>query len=101
MPQQSLLNDHPAMTRLELRIKSFPHTKHPDQVDIEIRCAVGSEAVKTRYVCSLTHNERDYLNTMVTEVTMAYMYGETPRDLCVAAASVRKLARFHEHSTSP
>lgn len=98
MPQQSLLPDHPAMTQFAIVIRSFPHTKFPDQVDISVQVAVGDNPLKTRTVITLQGVECDFLDTLVTEATSAYMYGAKPQEVARAALDVRKQAREHGHS---
>lgn len=95
MPQQSLLPDHPAMTAYALVVRSFPHTKFPDEVDVSLQIAVGDGPLKTRQVVTLRGVECDYLDTLATETVSAYMYGETPADVARAMSDVRKQARAH------
>lgn len=100
MPQQSLLPDHPPMTAFSVTIRSYPHTKFPDQVDVSIQVAVGENPLKTRTVITLQGVECDFLNTLVSEAASAYMYGEKPRDVASAALAVRQQARAHGEAHS-
>lgn len=95
MPQQSLLPEHPTMTGFGLTIRSYPHTKFSDEVDVSLAVATGDGPLKTRTVVSLRGLECDYLNTLVSEAASAYMYGEKPQDIVKAALDVRTLARQH------
>lgn len=88
------------MTGLAILIRSFPHTKYPDEVDVAIQVATGEQPLKTRQVITLRDVERDYLDTLVTETVSTYMYGETVQDVCRAAVTVKKQARAHAMSHS-
>lgn len=95
MPQQSILPDYPPMTAFAVQIRSFPHTAYPDQVDVAIQVGTGESQLKTRQVVTLRGVECDFLDTLVTECTSAYMYGETPQDVAKAASAVKSQARAH------
>lgn len=83
------------MTSLQVHVRSYPHTEHPDEVEVSIAVAVGQEGLKTRHVLTLKGVQCDYLNTLVEDVTNAYMYEEKPAHVVRAAASVHKLAKAH------
>lgn len=101
MPQQSLLPDqYPPMTSLTLEVRSWPHTPEPDQIFVGVRVGVGGKNPKTRASITMTGVERDYLNTLFEDVTTAYMWGETTRDVVRAVGRVTKLAKAHARSHS-
>lgn len=94
MPQQTLLPDNPPMTRLTLEITD----RTPDLVDgvnVTVRVAVGQEPLRTVAVASLHGRMSEYLNTLVEEVTSAWHYEGSPRDVARTVASVVKVARKH------
>jgi len=83
------------MTSLNLLVRSFPLTPDPEQVVIWVQVGIGSKEAKTRQVVQLQGVERDFLNTLVEEITSTFMYGETPRDVVRAASAVKTLAKRH------
>lgn len=95
MPQQSLLPDHPAMTRLNLLVESWPHTKFPDHVRLTVQIGEGTGDPASAIVVVLQGVEADFLNTIVEDAVSAYMYGEKPRDVRQAVNDVWRLARAH------
>lgn len=100
MPQQSLLDEYPPMTRLKIEVESYPATPYPDQVCIIVGVATGSGDVKTRWVNYLQGVGRDYLDTLIETITMTFMYGERPVDVARAAQDVHRLSKKHEATYS-
>lgn len=95
MPQQSLLDEHPAMTSFRILVRSFPHTKYPDEVQVLVQVGVRSGPLKTRWAHTFRGLECDYLNTLATEAMTTYMYGECARDVASACQGVAKMAKAH------
>lgn len=95
MPQQSILPDQPAMTGFALEVRSYPRTPSPDVVQISVKVSTGTQPLKARWIADFAGLERDYLDTLCTSAMSAFMYGETPRDVAKACASVHHLAKAH------
>jgi len=89
------------MTQMAFTVRSWPHTRFADEVDISVQIAVGDEPLKTRQVATLRGVECDYLNTIVGEIASSYMYGERPKDVSRAFVDVVRLAREHGAAHQP
>lgn len=94
MPQQTLLPGNPPMTKVTLEITD----RTPELVDgcqVIVRVQTAGGILTTVAALRLEGRQSDYLDTLVTEVVSAWHYGEGPRDVATAAASVHKVARRH------
>lgn len=97
MPQQSLLNDH--MGTLVIVIRPPDHMEGREHTEVQVSVETKTRPLSTAYVSSIIGTETDYLDTLVTAVTMAWAYGERPLDVRRAAAGVMKVARQHRRDT--
>lgn len=95
MPQQSILPEFPAMTSLSIRVDSFPLTATADTVRVTVQVGVGGGDPASTIVPVLLGTEADYLATIISEATSAFMYGETVSDVRRAVKDAWGQARVH------
>lgn len=94
MPQQSILPDHPPMTGLTIELRA-PVPGERDCTDVWVAVGYGHRSPSTVWIAGFPGVEADYLDTVVTAATTAYLYGETGRDVAKACADVKKMSRMH------
>ena len=95
MPQQNLLDPLSSMEGVRLTCQA-PEPGLRDHLTIAVEVKRRGGPWWTVYVTTLEGIQADHLNTMASEVVTAWAYGETQRDVQVAAASVKKQAKVHE-----
>lgn len=82
------------MTSLRLDVRA-PSPGLTDFTSLTVMVGCGWRDPKTRWSGSLPGLEADFLATLVSEATSAWLYEETPRDVVRALAGVKRLARLH------
>lgn len=102
MTQQSMYPEIvPVMTALNISVSSFPATKNPDEVRVDVRVAVNGGTLTSVAIEVFTGYEQDFLNTYVAEALSIYCYGESKRQMMRSLAAVKKMARAHAGKHQP
>lgn len=94
MPQQSLLPDYPPMTGLRVDFEDGSVT-FSDAIKVSVRVGHRGNEPTTIWAAEFTGVENDYLETLVTEVTRAWLFSPSWTDVSRAATRVLRDARRH------
>jgi len=99
MPQTSMFPSVvPEMGRLTLITETWPLTTQADEYVITAKIDLSGRLVPSIMVWTLTGSQRDYYATLVSEVTSAWRWGETPREVWRAGNDIVRIARQHARS---
>lgn len=97
MPQNSLFPEHqpPPILRLELRGSDL--TVGRQHLEVAVMCPQRESLDGLVHLGRYPGIESDFLPTLVTEVSLAWAFGEGLRDIRRAATDVKKCATAHAH----
>lgn len=86
--------DHPTMTTLTLHLEA-PTPGGLEATRVRVVIGTSKQPPTTHCIIDLEGSMTDFLGTLVEEVTLAWAYGERPKDVAKTAEVVRKQARAH------
>lgn len=93
MTQHSMLDTGPRIRGLAIALDDLTHD-FTDGLDVTVRQVYTDGVTATVWSGRLVGTEVDFLDTLVTEVTSAFMYGKAG-DVARAAVAVNRQAKRH------